>query len=742
MECSPFFRIGLLVLAAMIATPIVSAATVQISGPTVISSPGTYVLTQDIATGQSPAIAIRCSNVVFDGNGHTIDGVDAGGSFGIQVNNGNTPLTGVTVKNVRLTDWYYGLYYKYANGGRIEAVRAQSNQNAGICLAYANDNVLTGCTATGNEQGILLSFDSSRNRIESCTMSSNDDAGLWLASTGRGTNGITYDSTGNRVTGNTATGNGRMGLYVDFSAGNVLSSNTVSGNGDYQIFLDYSSSNRIESNTVSGGTEQGVYLYDADSCTISGNTVSGAGDYGIYISSTTGLTISGNTLTHNGVGGIALNGEATIPADGNRVVSNTIRDNGQHGIFICRSSGNTVTNNLFSNPVNALYGGSCGPSTWSTQAQAGPSIVGGPTLGGNFWGTPSGTGFSETAADANRDGICDRPFAINSGNSDPLPLARTSGTPTAIPTTTSTVSPTPTATLTLSSTPSPTATVTATPPAAQAPFPGAHNLPCTVEAEQFDAGGDGVAYHDYESTNLGTNTALRPGVGVDIDTETGTTNVGYTRDGEYLKYTVDAASVGSFSLALRAANPDPAAKALKVYLDGASAGQVSVGPTGGWSTYQDFPASAPIVFPAGRHVVTIAFEGVGRVNLDRLAFSAAAPTVTTPAPAPTTIAPTTMVTPPLVILPSLTPTATPTARPELQNPTLPALPGATGSPRDSDSNGRYEDVNGNGRTDFGDVTLLFNNLNTVGSTYPVQTFDFNGNTRVDYGDVTVLYGQL
>src|SRR5665647_3144332 len=112
MECSPFFRIGLLVLAAMIATPIVSAATVQISGPTVISSPGTYVLTQDIATGQSPAIAIRCSNVVLDGNGHTIDGTDAGGSFGIQVNNGNTPLTGVTVKNVRITDFYYGVYYK------------------------------------------------------------------------------------------------------------------------------------------------------------------------------------------------------------------------------------------------------------------------------------------------------------------------------------------------------------------------------------------------------------------------------------------------------------------------------------------------------------------------------------------------------------------------------------------------------------------------------------------------------
>ncbi len=229
---------------------------------------------------------------------------------------------------------------------------------------------------------------------------------------------------------------------------------------------------------------------------------------------------------------------------------------------------------------------------------------------------------------------------------------------------------------------------------------------------------------------------------MDLDTVGGITNVGYTRDGEYLKYSVDAASAGSFSLALRAANPDPASKAVKVYLDGAPAGQVPVGPTGGWTTYQDFPGSAPIAFPAGRHIVTIGFEGVGRINLDRLAFSGVAPTVTTPTPAPTTIAPTTVATPPPIVLPSSTPTATPTVKPELQNATLPALPGATSAPRDADGNGRYEDVNGNGRTDFNDVTLLFNNLNTVVSAYPAQAFDFNGNTRVDYGDVTVLYGQL
>ena len=370
-----------------------------------------------------------------------------GGSFGILVSSYSATLSGVTVKNVKLTDWYDGIYFKGVNGGRIESVTATSNVRAGISLRSANDNVITGCTATGNGEGMYIWSQCSRNRIESCTMSGNAEMGLWLASTGRDPtqyDKITYDSTANQVIGNTAAGNGRMGLYVDFSDGNTLSNNQVTSNSQFGIFIDYSTRTRVESNSVSGGSEQAVYLYDADSTEIVGNTVSGAADYGIWISSSSGNTVRANTISRNGKGGLVLNGEETIPTNNNTVVSNTIRDNGDVGIYLCRSSGNTITNNLFSNPVNARYGGSCGPSTWSGQQLAGSSIVGGPATGGNFWGNPSGTGFSETTPDANRDGICDRAFAINSGNSDLLPLARasvggtvpTTGAPTPIPSTT------------------------------------------------------------------------------------------------------------------------------------------------------------------------------------------------------------------------------------------------------------------------------------------------------------------
>ncbi len=265
----------------------------------------------------------------------------------------------------------------------------------------------------------------------------------------------------------------------------------------------------------------------------------------------------------------------------------------------------------------------------------------------------------------------------------------------------------------------------------QAPFPAPHILPCTVEAEEFDAGGEGVAYSDSEPANQG-NSNLRAGEGVDIDTAGGVTSVGYTRDGEYLKYSVDASSAGSVSLALRAANPDSATKSLKVYLDGAPAGEIPVNPTGDWNAYQDFAATSPLAVTAGRHIVTIAFEGVGRINLDRLVLSTASPTAT-----PT---PTATETLPPIVLP--TPTPTSTQPPELQNASLPAIAGAPGAPLDPDLDGRYEDVNGNSRVDFSDVVLLFNNLSTVPATHPTGTFDFNRNGRTDYGDVTTLYNRF
>ena len=82
-----------------------------------------------------------------------------------------------------------------------------------------------------------------------------------------------------------------------------------------------------------------------------------------------------------------------------------------------------------------------------------------------------------------------------------------------------------------------------------------------------------------------------------------------------------------------------------------------------------------------------------------------------------------------------TPTPTPT-------PGVVPFPGQSLVPTDPDDDDLYEDVNGNGRADFADVVLLFNELDWWAVHEPIAAFDFNGNGRADFADVVLLFERL
>ncbi len=71
-----------------------------------------------------------------------------------------------------------------------------------------------------------------------------------------------------------------------------------------------------------------------------------------------------------------------------------------------------------------------------------------------------------------------------------------------------------------------------------------------------------------------------------------------------------------------------------------------------------------------------------------------------------------------------------------------ALPLQSGVPRDLNGDGRYEDINGNGRGDFSDVVLYFKNMDWISSHEPVEAFDFSGNGRIDFTDVVTLFKSI
>jgi hypothetical protein len=71
----------------------------------------------------------------------------------------------------------------------------------------------------------------------------------------------------------------------------------------------------------------------------------------------------------------------------------------------------------------------------------------------------------------------------------------------------------------------------------------------------------------------------------------------------------------------------------------------------------------------------------------------------------------------------------------------PALSGSLETPLDSDKDGKYEDVNGDGDVDVGDVQALFANRgNSIVQNY-TDAFDFNGDGDVDVGDVQALFAK-
>lgn len=156
----------------------------------------------------------------------------------------------------------------------------------------------------------------------------------------------------------------------------------------------------------------------------------------------------------------------------------------------------------------------------------------------------------------------------------------------------------------------------------QEPFNGtAHIVPGRIEAEEYDLGGEGLAYHE-ANTNGNEGGATFRTDEVDIE-ETGdadgTYNIGYILNGEWLEYTVNVISTGVYDLLLRvAANGD--GKTLHVEVDGEDVtGSLDVPNTGGWQTWETVMIG-DISLTEGEHVIRLAFES-DYMNLNYIQFN-------------------------------------------------------------------------------------------------------------------------
>ena len=132
-----------------------------------------------------------------------------------------------------------------------------------------------------------------------------------------------------------------------------------------------------------------------------------------------------------------------------------------------------------------------------------------------------------------------------------------------------------------------------------------------IQAEDFDHGGEGVAYHDSPDNDGGR---YRPYENVDIETTTdssGAFDVFSTNPGEYLAYTVNISQTGSYAFNFRVANGQSTPGKFHIDVDGANvSGAIAVPNTGGSQVWQTM-TKTDVLLPAGLHVMKLVMDTGG-----------------------------------------------------------------------------------------------------------------------------------
>ncbi|MDO8469716.1 MAG: immunoglobulin domain-containing protein [bacterium] len=148
-------------------------------------------------------------------------------------------------------------------------------------------------------------------------------------------------------------------------------------------------------------------------------------------------------------------------------------------------------------------------------------------------------------------------------------------------------------------------------------------IPGTIQAENFDEGGEGVAYHDVNTSNQGGQFRT---TGVDIESTSDTGGgytVGWISAGEWLEYAVNVTTAGTYTLEARVASNGPGGN-FHVEVDGMDkTGAITIPSTGGWQSWQTLSRPG-VTLTAGQHIVRVAMDSngstgwVGNLNWIRL----------------------------------------------------------------------------------------------------------------------------
>jgi hypothetical protein len=325
------------VLAAPVGPVGTAAGAATVSSCTTIDSPGVYELDGSIITSGSSCFEITADDVVLDGNGHVVDGVDGSGDAVAIVGSSTDVRTNVTVRNVTLTNWNRSVHAGHVSNATLEGVTVINGSSPTVVVENASDNVtLTDVTVADTSTGgydattwinrsatatptvtltnltvVNSSYDGAhvvaeRVVVRNLVVDGVDGAGLEVFNTGEPPHGnvTVRDSWVNDT--------GLQGLSVD-TGGNVTVANVTAANtGDDGVEAAGGASVQVTNASTRTTGASGLDLSADGSVTVEGSAARNASDWGMELSTVNGSITVRNALLNNQFKGVAASAGGNV----------------------------------------------------------------------------------------------------------------------------------------------------------------------------------------------------------------------------------------------------------------------------------------------------------------------------------------------------------------------------------------------------------------------------------------------
>ncbi|MHA2065036.1 MAG: NosD domain-containing protein, partial [Candidatus Thorarchaeota archaeon] len=404
-----------------------------------MSSGDTLQLTSNISTTGTCISFGGADNLTFDCMGFTISGDGSVFDYGITLPSSDNN----TIRNCANISYFnYGIYVTSSKNNTITNSTLQKNSYD----LYVNtgsdadcDNTLQNITGSGGRPIGYYNYavNLSDQTFSQLILCNADDSNITnitiMGSDTIDNNALVLHRTENtNLTGINSSYNA-IGVLNDNSTNNTFTDITANSNSFHGILTSSGSEFNTFTDITANSNNNGISIQSASISNTISNITANYNNNGIYISVNSNLNnLTDITASSNNQYGIYIGSNT----DNSTINNSRIENNTLAGIYLDVVGGNEPEYNLFynnyiNNTLNLLIETSITEENYfntTLDCSAGPNIIGGPCIGGNYWTDPDGSNFSDECVDSDGNGICDSEYNLTNQDSvayDYLPLSYT-----------------------------------------------------------------------------------------------------------------------------------------------------------------------------------------------------------------------------------------------------------------------------------------------------------------------------